>query len=188
MLERDTIQFIALIVLLLIVITYLAIVNNNLRKTITTLFAKMQSSQNNSNLSANQQTISPKTTSPLVLQAIERLTILAERIALPNLIQRNPPGVLNTQQYKELLIAQIVGEFDYNLSQQIYVSTTAWQAVTNLKDQNIFIINQIADTIGNNASGIQAYNAIVDLLKANPQSSLHPVVVEVLRHEAQQML
>ena len=188
MLERDTIQFIALIVLLLVVIAYLAIVNNNLRKSIAVLQAKLHSPLISSNQSTNHQTISNKTTSPLVLQAIERLTILTERIALSNLIQRNPPGVLNIQQYKELLIAQIVGEFDYNLSQQIYVSTTAWQAVTNLKDQNIFIINQIADAIGNNASGIQFHNAIVDLLQANPQSSLHPVVVEVLRHEAQQLL
>lgn len=186
--ERDIIQFIAIIVLLLIVIVYLAIVNNNLRKTVASLLTQLQSPQIFNNPPPNIQTPSSKTSSPLLLQAIERLTILTERIALPSLLQRNPPGVLTSQQYKELLIAQLIGEFDYNLSQQIYVSPTAWQAVTNLKEQNIFIINQIADTIGNNASGIQFHNAIVDLLQANPQSSLHPVVLEVLRHEAQQIL
>ena len=80
----------------------------------------------------------------LKLQAYERLVILAERIALPNVISRtNEPGS-EKREMQQLLTQAISQEFEYNLSQQIYVSNEAWEAIRNLKDQNIHIINQIA--------------------------------------------
>jgi len=186
MLERDTLQLVAVIALLIIVIAFLAYTNFNLRKSkgtniLPTIDSKPAIAQ--SNIPTPQ-----KPSSTLPLQAYERLVILTERIAFSNLLQRIPPSSLSNQQYKDLLINQILSEFDYNLSQQIYVSQTAWQAVSNLKEQNIFIINQIASAVGSNSTGVEIYNGIVDLLQSNPQSSLHPIVLEVLRHEAQQLL
>src|SRR6188474_168808 len=78
-------------------------------------------------------------TNQLKLQAYERLVILADRIALPNLINRvNQPG-LSKSEMQQLLTQTIRQEFEYNLSQQIYVSPAAWDAVRNLKEQNILI-------------------------------------------------
>ena len=74
-------------------------------------------------------------TRPLQLQAYERLVILTERVALPNLVSRaNQPG-LSAREMQILMLESIKQEFEYNSSQQIYVSHVAWQAVNNLKEQ-----------------------------------------------------
>lgn len=124
----------------------------------------------------------------LKLQAYERLVLLAERIALPNLITRVPPGELDIRQMQAVLIEQIKNEFDYNLSQQIYVSPQAWHAVSNLKEQNIFIINQVAQTLPPDAKGMDLSKRIIELISADPKVSLHPVVLEALNFEAKKLL
>ena len=48
----------------------------------------------------------------LRLQAYERLVLLAERIALPNLVTRIPAGDLNVRQMQSVLIDQVKTEFD----------------------------------------------------------------------------
>src|SRR5688500_19480905 len=51
---------------------------------------------------------------PLQLQAYERLVLLTERIALPNLISRlNKPGI-SAYEMKVILVETIRQEFDYN--------------------------------------------------------------------------
>ena len=75
------------------------------------------------------------TSRPLQLQAYERLVMLSERIALPNLISRvNQPG-LSAKEMQLLLLENIKQEYEYNMTQQIYVSPVAWEAVKNLKEQ-----------------------------------------------------
>src|SRR5215217_702974 len=71
---------------------------------------------------------------PLQLQAYERLVLLCERISLPSLISRvNQPG-LSAREMQVYLLETIKQEFEYNASQQVYVSTIAWDAVRNLRD------------------------------------------------------
>jgi hypothetical protein len=124
----------------------------------------------------------------LRLHAYERLVLLAERIALPNLLTRTPPGDLDLRQMQAVLVDQIKQEFDYNLSQQIYVAPQAWQAVTNLKEQNIFIINQVAQTLPPDAKGAELSRRILELINSDPKVSLHPIVLEALNFEAKKLL
>jgi hypothetical protein len=124
----------------------------------------------------------------LRLQAYERLVLLAERIALPSLVTRIPPGDLDLRQMQAVLVDQIKTEFDYNLSQQIYVAPQAWQAVSNLKEQNIFIINQVAQTLPADAKGADLSRRIIELLSTDPKVSLHTVVLEALNFEARKLL
>src|SRR5689334_11154230 len=92
--------------------------------------AKKDSTQNQTN-----ETMNPATYQ-LQLQAYERLILLTERIALNNLISRvNQPG-LNAREMQAILTQSIKQEFEYNVTQQIYVTPEAWDAVRNLKDQN----------------------------------------------------
>lgn len=124
----------------------------------------------------------------LRLSAYERLVILAERISLPSLITRIPAGELTVRQIQAVWTDNIKQEFDYNLSQQIYVSKEVWQAINNLREQNIFIINQMANALPPNARGIDLSRNITELLNAEPKASLHPVVIEALNFEARQLL
>jgi hypothetical protein len=122
------------------------------------------------------------------LQAYERLIILADRIAIPNLISRvNQPG-LSAKEMQALLTQSIKEEFNYNITQQIYVSADAWAAVKNLKEQNILIINQIANVLPPNAAGIDLNKKLLEYLMNDKIGTLHEVVSEVLSYEAKKVI
>jgi hypothetical protein len=134
-----------------------------------------------------QEPASPGTVN-LKLGAYERLVLLTERIALPSLVSRVPASDLTVRQMQAVLIDQVKTEFDYNLSQQIYVAPQAWQAVSNLKEQNIFIINKVAETLLPEDRGVELSKRILELVNADPNVSLHPVVLEALNFEAKKLL
>ncbi|MHB1922730.1 MAG: DUF7935 family protein, partial [Chitinophagaceae bacterium] len=79
----------------------------------------------------------------LQLQAYERLVLLMERISPQQLIQRLYQPELTAEEMKFLLLKAIQSEFDHNLSQQIYVSETAWDAISNAKEQEIHFLHQL---------------------------------------------
>lgn len=125
---------------------------------------------------------------PLQLQAYERLVMLAERIAIPNLVSRvNQPG-LDARQMQLLLLENIKQEFEYNTTQQIYVSPTAWEAVKNLKDQNMLVINQVGASLPPNASGLDMNKRLMEFMMASKKATLHEIVMEALNYEAKKML
>ena len=124
----------------------------------------------------------------LQLQAYERLTILTERISLRNLISRLSSAQMDALAYHALLVESIKQEYEYNLSQQLYVSAQAWQAVVNLKEQNIFILHQLINTLPKTATGMDLSKRVLELLDANPSSSLHTIVLDALRYEARQVM
>jgi hypothetical protein len=124
----------------------------------------------------------------LQLQAYERLILLTDRIALPNLIQRaNQPG-LSSREMQSLLTLSIRQEFEHNITQQIYVSAEAWDAVRNYKEQNLLIVNQVGSYLPEGATGNDLNRQLLDLLVQNPKASLQNVVAEVLSFEAKKLL
>lgn len=124
----------------------------------------------------------------LQLAAYERLLLLTDRIALPNLIQRvNTPG-LSAREMQSLLTHSIRQEFEHNVTQQMYVSAEAWDAVRNFKDQNLLIVNQISSFLPEEAAGHDLNKHILDLLVQNPQASLQNVVSEALSYEAKKLM
>jgi len=127
-------------------------------------------------------------TQPLQLQAYERLMLLVDRIALPNLISRvNQPG-LSAREMQTVLTQQIRQEYEYNVTQQIYVTPESWEAVRNLKDQNLLIINQIASFLPAEATGQDLNRSILEMLMQSPKASLHNVVADVLSYEAKKLM
>ena len=124
----------------------------------------------------------------LQLQAYERLILLTERIALTNLISRiNEPGVSGPDM-QMMLTQNIKQEFDHNITQQLYVTTEAWEAIRNLKEQNVHIINQVASYLPPDVSGTDLNKQLLTMIAENPKVSLHNVVAEVLSFEAKKLL
>src|SRR5882724_3309210 len=141
---------------------------------------------------ATQQNQTNDTMNPaayqLQLQAYERLILLTERIGLTNLISRvNQPG-LSAREMQAILTQTIRQEFEYNVTQQIYVTPEAWDAVRNLKDQNIHIVNQVASFLPAEATGQDLNRSILEMMMQNPKASLHAVVSEVLSYEAKKLM
>jgi len=127
-------------------------------------------------------------TRPLQLQAYERLILLVDRIALPNLMQRVAQPELSAREMQSLLIHTIRQEFEHNITQQIYVSAEAWDAVRNYKEQNLLIINQIASFLSPDATGHDLNKHILDLLVQNPKASLQNIVSDALSYEAKKVM
>lgn len=141
------------------------------------------------NRSRTRNPASPdQSTKPLQLQAYERLVVLTERVALPNLISRtNQPG-MSAKEMQVLLLETIKQEFEYNASQQIYVSPVAWEALKNLKEQNMLIINQVAQTLPGDAKGIDLNKRILEVIMAQDKNALHNIVLDALNFEARKLL
>lgn len=142
----------------------------------------------------NQDRRKPKTeesaftTRPLQLQAYERLVMLAERIALPNLISRVNTGGMSTKEMQLLLLESIKQEYEYNATQQIYVSPVAWEAIRNLKDQNMLIINQVASTVPPEANGVDLNRRLLEFAMTQKKGTLHTIVLEALNYEAKKLM
>ena len=124
----------------------------------------------------------------LQLQAYERLTLLIDRIALPNLISRLNQPELSAKEMQLLLIHSIKQEFDYNITQQIYVSASAWNAVKNLKDQTMLVINQFGSTLPNEASGADLNKLLLEYLMNDKRGNHHELVSEAISFEARKLL
>ena|SRR5215218_8751936 len=125
---------------------------------------------------------------PLRLQAYERLVLLSERISLPSLISRvSIPGV-SARQMQVLLIESIKQEYEYNVTQQVYVSSSAWNAVRNLRDQTMLIINQVANMLPPEATSGDLNKQLLEVILSQQDRALHTVVLEGLAQEAKQMM
>lgn len=124
----------------------------------------------------------------LQLQAYERLALLVERIALPNLISRLNVPHASAQDMQMLMTSTIREEFEFNISQQIYVSADAWSAVKNLKEQNMLIINQYAHALPQNASATDLNKLLLEYLMNNKKGMLHEIVSEVISYEAKKAM
>ncbi len=122
----------------------------------------------------------------LRLQAYERLSVYANRASLKNLVSRTSFVDMNVVDLQLALLDTLRNEYEYNVSQQIYVSADMWKAVGNLKDQNIYIINQIAATIPGNAPAIELSRRIIEYT-ANKNSELSTIVLEALQYEAKKI-
>jgi hypothetical protein len=67
------------------------------------------------------------------------------------------------------------------------VSTELWKAITKMRDQNIFIINQIGAALPVHASSLDLSRSILEY-SANNNSDLSKIVMEAMQYEAQKIL
>jgi len=81
---------------------------------------------------------------PLRLQAYERLSLLLERINPTKLLIRVTPISNDKNDYADYLVASIDQEFEHNLTQQIYVSSSCWGYVLTAKNATIQMIRKAA--------------------------------------------
>jgi hypothetical protein len=83
-----------------------------------------------------------KTTLPLRLQALERVTLLLERITPNNILIRLNSAGQTAPDYYRLLLQEIRAEYEHNLSQQLYMSPETWAEVKSAKEHILTVINK----------------------------------------------
>jgi hypothetical protein len=96
--------------------------------------------------------MSGNVTIPIRLQAYERLVLFLERISPGSLLIRVYNNNFSASQFQMTLIRSIREEFEHNLSQQVYVSSQAWELVKNAKEEMLKLINITMGELNDNAS------------------------------------
>lgn len=86
---------------------------------------------------------------PIKLQAYERMLLFCERINPAKLLLRVKPLNDTTEDYLQLLIANIEQEFEHNMVQQLYISEDSWKAVLGSKLAIIVKLRSIAEKVKN---------------------------------------
>ena len=99
---------------------------------------------------------------PLRLQACERIILFLERIS-PNaiVIRLNTPE-MTVIQLQTLLIKTIREEFEYNLSQQLYLLPATWELVKNAKEEAIKLINISSGKINESSSSGELVRIVLE--------------------------
>ena len=86
------------------------------------------------------------------LRAYERLTLFLERIEPISMLNRLELHNVNIELLKSSLIKNIIIEYEYNLSQQIYVSDELWKVIELVKNKIINNISSVSDSLPLEAS------------------------------------
>jgi hypothetical protein len=128
---------------------------------------KNQSDENLAKMRLELRQQSQNQISPVKLQAYERLVLFLERISPQQLIlSDNQPGISATA-LRFTMLGHIQQEFNYNLSQQVYISNQAWNVIRVVKEQVIALINNCASELPESATSTDLSRAIIEKLMAN---------------------
>lgn len=84
------------------------------------------------------------------MQAYERMTLFLERIKPSGLINKFDKE-LEIHEYVFLLEKSINEEFEYNSSQQLYISKTSWENIVTSKNNLLNLIRKTYESISNTA-------------------------------------
>jgi len=101
----------------------------------------------------------------LKLQAYERLTIFLSRIDPWRLLSLVQISEKNIKVIESSLLRIIISEFEYNVSQQVYVSDSLWELIETSKNKTIQLILSVKINLNKNANGQDFYDSLENVLK-----------------------
>lgn len=117
------------------------------------------------------KTLVAKDVLPLKLQAYERMTLFVERINPANLMLRLHQAGMSAQEMQSLVLAEVKAEYQHNISQQLYISTDAWNIIKRVKDDTIGLLNHAVTSLPADSSAVELSKIIfvkLDELEENP--------------------
>ena len=123
---------------------------------------------------------------PLRLQAYERFVLFLERIHPSNLVLRLNSPDITALQLQSLLVRTIREEFEYNLSQQLYISANSWELIKNAKEETIAMINQASAKVGEQAHSSDLVKEIFDISISKGKLPLD-LAIEAIKKELQRL-
>ncbi len=123
---------------------------------------------------------------PVRLQAYERMVMLLERMMPSQLIIRNVVPGTSAGELQNSLTTNIRQEFDHNLSQQLYISSHAWDLIKNARESVISEINSTADKLVPGAPATDLAQLLFQGEMENNNSTLYKAL-EFLKNEARQL-
>lgn len=126
------------------------------------------------------------TITPIRLQAYERATLFLERINMENLVKRVTKANMKADQLQLALITSIRFEYEHNLSQQLYMSEDAWNAVKNAREETVKLIHMAMAQIGGKGSAMDLTKAIFTLMEEE-KNLPYQKAISILKREVKQI-
>ncbi|MGD2004199.1 MAG: hypothetical protein PVK00_05330 [Flavobacteriales bacterium] len=120
---------------------------------------------------------------PMRFQAFERLTVFLERITPNHLVLRVKPGNMPLGAYRKILVDTIRQEYDYNVSQQVYISDKSWNSIVSAKSQVVSMINKVSAEMDENATAADLSRKLIELEMTGDIFPTKAAIL-LLKHEA----
>lgn len=125
-------------------------------------------------------------TTPLRLQAYERLVLFLERMAMDKLVLRISKPGMSANLLKAELLRTIQQEFDHNLTQQLYLSNSSWESVVLAKDESLKVVRIAASKVAPDANAIQLGQKIFEIMVTLEKSPCQ-IAILILKKEIRQL-
>jgi hypothetical protein len=123
---------------------------------------------------------------PLKLQAYERMTLFMERINPSNLLVRLHVSGMSAKEMQNLILSELRAEYQHNISQQLYISNTAWSIIKRVKEDTISIVNQSMASLHPEASAVELSKVVFGRLNEIEENP-YELALLVLKNEIQEL-
>ena len=114
------------------------------------------------------------------IHAYERITLFLERIKPANLVTKFDEN-LATHEYLFLIEKTINEEFDYNASQQLYLTKNSWNKVVNSNSNILHLLHKTYENLSNEST-LQDFKTVFLMNYMNEQDYIS-ACIEDLRKE-----
>jgi hypothetical protein len=100
---------------------------------------------------------------PARMQAYERIILFLERSQPENLVRRVLKSNSPARAFQAELISTVRSEYEHNISQQIYISLTAWSMVKTATEETIRLVNVAGTKVGSSGSATELAEKILEI-------------------------
>ncbi|MBS1951763.1 MAG: hypothetical protein OJF59_001584 [Cytophagales bacterium] len=122
---------------------------------------------------------------PARLQAYERITLFLERISPQNLLTRLNNPAFTAREFQKVLLDEIRNEYNYNSSQQVFMSEAVWNQVRFAKEELILQINEAARQLDSQSTSNDLSKKIFEMLMEQDVNTID-LALRDLKKEIQQ--
>lgn len=114
--------------------------------------------------------------------AYERLLLFTHRVEPQQLMLRNHSADISTDRFVRQILNEVESEYQHNLTQQLYVTDTAWTFVGELKDNTLSLLRNAKEGLPKDAPVDQYISAVLQHVK-NLEQNPYAAVQLILKKE-----
>lgn len=129
--------------------------------------------------------LATKTNSEIKLQALERMTLFLERLKPSNLVMKFDKN-LQPHEFIFLTEKNITEEFEYNASQQLYISKSSWQDIITSKNNILQSLRKTYEEMNEN-SKLEDFKTVFLMSYLNSEDYISDTI-ENLRKELNKII
>lgn len=122
----------------------------------------------------------------LRLQAHERLIVFIERINPVNLFIRLHHQGISLHELQTTILNEIRSEFQHNVTQQLYISSSTWNVVKQLKDDTIAMVNNGVKALPADASGVDLSRKVLQHM-AEIENNPYDLTLDLIKKDIHQL-